>query len=239
MNMPSNFFDLVYLAACRANAAYSETEEKAKQAFDKLDKQMLGYFSNEDHQAVLSIGAYGEHYLSIAGTRFSDGKIEDLFDDLGLDLVEVGPSGSGCKGTKGAYQGLDDMWNWAKSLVPEGTAFTIEGHSLGAWRALYSPLFLPEEQIDSIYAFESPKGANQAYWDTYPMPYATHIVNGMDYFYGYPHLVPELTHPDLDTLWIQSTGYKIITPKQWPLGLCFSDHSMDLICSRLKVLSEN
>lgn len=231
-------FAVISLACDRASAAYAETQQEAEQQFLALGNQVLGYYADDDHQAVLSVDVYGQTFLSISGTRFSQGKIGDLFDDVDLDLVPVGDAADGCKVTRGAYEGLDKMWTWAKSFVANETIFNVEGHSLGAWRTLYTPLFLPAQQIGAIHAFESPKGANAAYWQRYSkeLSAAVHVVNQDDIFYGWPELNSEVCHPPVPAIWLHPTGFDCITPDQWPGGLSLEDHRVDNVGRRLRAL---
>jgi hypothetical protein len=225
-------------AACnRAAAAYAYTEAEATQQFQALGNTLLGFYTNDDHQAVISTDVKGAVYLSISGTRFTECKFDDLFDDFDLALFDLGDD-DGSKVTQGAYNGLNQMWEWAKSFVPAGTVFNVEGHSLGAWRTLYTPLFLPSNEIGMIHAFEAPKGANELYWQKYATQLASsvNVVNQNDIFYGWPEFDSEVCHPEIPTLWLHPIGYDVILPSQWPEGWDFSDHSVDLVAQRLKVL---
>lgn len=225
-------FASVLAAAQRAQAAYIDDAGKARAAFEALGLFFIGQYQNDSHQAVLSQDAAANVYLSISGTRFSQGKIADLLDDIDLEPV---PVGDGAMVTRGAYEGLDAMWSWAQSLAPAGAIFNVEGHSLGAWRTRYTPLFLPRSRIGLLHSFESPKSANAAYWSKYAGELATlvSIVNGRDLWVSWPFL-GDWCHPDRDQVWLQSTGFQIITPAQWPGGRVVSDHDIDLVVKRLQ-----
>ncbi|MDB5777630.1 MAG: hypothetical protein JWP38_3763 [Herbaspirillum sp.] len=224
-------FAAVLAAARRAQAAYIDGMEQARAAFEALGHVWIGRYENDGHQAVLSRDTAGGTYLSISGTRFGR-SLGDLFDDVNLVPVDVG---GGARVTAGAYDGLAEMWAWAKALVPARTAFNVEGHSLGGWRALYAPLFLPDAQIGAIHAFEAPKGGNAAYWEKYAGQLASAVstANGADVFYGYPFL-GDWHHPPRNLIWLNEHGFKVITPDQWPGGMSLDDHSIDLVVARLE-----
>jgi hypothetical protein len=230
-------FTPVLAAAKRAQAAYIVDPALAKKSFEALGHTWIGQFQDADCQAVLSRDDAGTVCLSISGTRFSDGKFGDLFDDVDLEAVDLG-----CDVivARGAYDGLFDIWKWAKGLVPSGTTFDVCGHSLGGWRSLYTPLFLSAAQIGAIHAFESPKGATAAYWSTYAaeLAGAVSVCNGRDLWYGWPFLsIPvDYSHPPAELIWLQEEGYKLITPDQWPGGLWHHDHSIDLVVLRLEAI---
>jgi hypothetical protein len=225
-------FASVLAAAQRAQAAYIDDAGKARAAFEALGLFFIGQYQNDSHQAVLSQDAAANVYLTISGTRFSQGKICDLLDDIDLEPVSVG---DGAMVTRGAYEGLDAMWSWAQNLAPADAIFNVEGHSLGAWRARYTPLFLARSRIGLLHSFESPKGANAAYWSKYEGELATlvSVVNGRDLWVSWP-FIGEWCHPCRDQIWLQSEGFQINTPTQWPGGRAISDHDIDLVVTRLQ-----
>ena len=220
-------------AARRAQAAYIDEDLTARAAFAKLQLTVLGRYENADHLAVLSRDAAGATYLSISGTRFTDGKIGDLGDDVRDSAVDLG---GGAKVTSGAYAGLDALWAWVERLAPNA-ALTVEGHSLGGWRARYTGLFLPPERIVAVYSFEAPKGGNAEFWATQAPLLAklTSVVNGRDVFVAWPFL-GGWCHPDKEVIWLTGKGYEVIHPSAWPGPLLLTDHSMDLVVERLAAL---
>lgn len=227
----------ILAAALRAQAVYIEDHDEAKAAFEKLGYTFLGQYRNLNHQAVLSCDGKGAVYLSISGTRFSQGNIEsaaDLFEDVELLPLEVSP---GAYVTKGAFNGLDAMWAWAKSIVPAGTVFTVEGHSLGAWRTRYTGSFLPPEQIAALYSFESPKGGNDAYWLTQKPAISklTSVINGRDVFVAWPLL--GWRHPNQQVIWLQYSGFTVIDPHTWAGPMSIEDHDIDLVVDRLNKIA--
>ncbi|CAB3731276.1 hypothetical protein [Paraburkholderia rhynchosiae] len=223
-------------ASQRAQAAYIDAPEKARAAFEALGLCFIDLYQNASHQAALSQSADGKLFLSISGTRFSQGKIGDLFDDMDLAPVDVG---MGAQVTRGAYEGLSDMWQWALDTAPAESVFNVEGHSLGGWRATYTPLFIPVRRIGMLHAFEPPKGANAAYYARFQTELAGLVIvgQGRDIWFGYPRL-GEWIHRPGPMLWIKSSGYSVIDTQDWPGGLNLADHSIDLAAQRLVALSE-
>ena len=232
----------VLAAARRASAAYEVDEASARAAFGSLGLDFVGQYQNASHQAVLSHDpADGSTYLSISGTRFSDAKLGDLFDDLDLDPIDVG---GGAMVTKGAYDGLADLWAWARQLAAPGATFNVEGHSLGGWRTSYTPLFLEADRIGQLVALESPKPANQTYWWKYDAELSSliNVVNGRDLWVSWPFDLlnaQRWVHQPRDRLWLMgdpANQLQVITPDQWPGGRSPADHSIDLVITRLAAL---
>lgn len=227
---------LTYAAAQRANAAYEMNPVASVAGFAALGLTHLGLYQNDSHQAVVSHDAAGQFFLSISGTRFLK-EWGDLFDDLDTTAVPVGDPALGAKVAAGAYGGLVDVYAWAKSLAPAGTIWTVEGHSLGGGRARFAPLFLSPAELGAMYSFESPKFANAAFWSEYAweMDKLTSVVNGRDLWVSWP-FISEYSHPLRTQVWLQDSGYQLITPDQWPGGRWPSDHDMGLVLSRLAAL---
>lgn len=223
--------DQVYAAALRAQAAYVIDPSAAQIAFEKLGYTWIGQYQDGDSQAVLSKDAAGSIYLSISGTRFSAGKLGDLFDDIDLCPVDVG---GGAQVTRGAYESMEEIWTWAQSRVPSDTVWNIEGHSLGGWRTIYAPLFVHPGQIGMLHAFEPPKGANAAYYKRFADELTSLVIvgNGRDIWFGYPRLGDWIHRPG-DMLWLQPMGLTVIDTANWPGGLSLGDHSVDLVADRL------
>jgi len=225
----------VLAAARRSQAAYIDDTNSVMGAFQVLGYQFIGQYQDGSHQAVLSRGDDGRVYLSISGTRFSQRKIGDVLSDLDTKPFNVA---DGAMVTLGAYSGLQDMWDWAHGLTPAGTVFTIDGHSLGGWRASYSPLFIPASQIAGIYTFESPKGGNAALWEMIgpQLSSLVQVINGRDLWASWP-FIGDWCRPPRDTIWLQETGFSVIQPKDWPGGRTPVDHDIDLVVRRLEALA--
>lgn len=222
-------------AARRAQTAYIIDPAQAKAAFEALGDTWIGQYQDSDSQAALSIDSSGATCLSISGTRFSAGKIGDLFDDVQIEAVDVG---DGAKVTRGAYESAKEIWDWALKLAPTGTVFNVCGHSLGGWRTAYTPLFIPAAQIGALHAFEPPKGANLAYYQKYAKELAALVIvgNGLDVWFGYPRLGDWMHRPGA-MVHLQQTGFQLIDTSKWPGGLSLSDHSIDLVVSRLQAIA--
>lgn len=222
-------------AAKRAQAAYIIDAAQAKAAFESLGHTFISQFKDEDSQAVLSVGPDGRTYFSLAGTRFSAGKLGDLIDDLQTDALDLG---GGAKVTRGPYESAKELFEWALSVVPAGTVLHCSGHSLAGWRISYAPCFVKPEQIGSLFAFEPPRGANLAYYQKYQNELAGLIVcgNGRDIWFGYPRLGPWIHRPG-PMVHLTTTGYEIIDTAKWPGGLSLGDHSIDLVVQRLEKIA--
>lgn len=228
-------FAAILAAARRANAAYLIDPARARAAFEALGYSWIGQFQDGDSQAVLSRDA-GGIYLSISGTRFSDRKLGDLFDDIDVWPVDLG---GGVFVTRGAYDGCADIWAWAKAQVPRGTVFNVEGHSLGGWRTAYTPLFLPPEQIGTLHAFEPPMGANLAYYTLHAAALASLVIvgNGADVFFGHPRPAGRWVHRPGPMLHLLAQGFQVIDTGAWPGGWDLADHSMEMVVARLEALA--
>lgn len=228
----------VLAAGERAAAAYLITPLESRAAFEQLGLRWHGLYQQEGLQAVLSSDVAGRVFLSISGTRFEDRKISDLLDDLDTRWVDVG---LGAEVLRGAYDGLQELWTWAKAQVATETAWYVEGHSLGGWRARYTPLFVGEDQIAQIVSFESPKSANAAFYERFKEVFSTvyaGVVNGSDIFVGYPWTSTEACHPPYQWHHLLSgpPWLQMEDPANWPGGLNYEDHSIDLVVSRLRDL---
>lgn len=228
----------VYQAACRANLAYEMDPAKSEAGFSALGQGLtwLGLYQNADHQAVACIDDKGTGYLSISGTRFGK-SLADLVDDAYLLPKDLG---GGVKVTAGAFNGLSEMWAWADSLTDTSTVWNVEGHSLGAWRTRYTPLFLSPDRIGMLHSFESPKGANTAYWEKYQQQLAgmVSIVNDRDLFVSWPFVSLDWEHPKmLSVQWITRLLVTEIHPDDYPGGVSIEDHSMDIVQSKCKFLA--
>jgi hypothetical protein len=226
----------VYEAARRANLAYLIDPAQSQISFEDIGLHWLGIFQNGSHQAVACIDDQGQGYLSIAGTRFGQ-RIGDLIDDIFILPHDLG---DGVHVTKGAFEGVSDMWDWANSLVDASTVWNVEGHSLGAWRTRYTPVFLPESRIGQLHSFESPKGANRAYWEKYQKILASmvSVVNDQDIFVGYPLGLTEWEHPQMLAMqWLAGPAIFEIYPNQWVNGFSLPDHSIDVIETKCKILA--
>jgi hypothetical protein len=222
------------LAARLANAVYIEDRVKAAAAFVALGQIFVDQFQNDQHQAVVSRAANGDWWLSISGTRVTEGDVQDGAGDLweDVDLTPVGVGGGALVGA-GAYNGLADMWAWAGNLIPADAAIKGCGHSLGDWRLAYTGLFRPRERIAHLYGFEGPKPFNQVGWATRGLPpeLYTKFVFEHDVWVGYPWISPFSQRPGqtlahLKTIDVRP-GYalEIVSEAQLPLLVNAADHS--------------
>jgi hypothetical protein len=228
----------VYEAARRSNLAYIIDPTQSKQEFEATGLHWLGIYQGASHQAVACMDNLGQAYLSISGTRFGK-RLGDLVDDA---LAYPHDLGGGVHVTAGAFDDCPGMWDWANKLVDSNTVWNVEGHSLGAWRMRYTPVFLDQSRIGRLHSFESPKGANRAYWEKYQKQLAdmVTIVNDRDIFIDWPFgILNEWEQPAmLPMIWLRACIPTTIYPIQWPsLSFSIKDHSIDTIEAKCKTLA--
>lgn len=225
-------------AAQRSNAAYVMDRTAATAAFAALDMTLVDQYRNATHQGVISRDAKGLWYLSIAGTRFSQGGNVDILDDIWLAPSKA-PKGGVVPA--GVNQGMQDFWNWVLKTIPAGMTINIEGHSLGAERALLTPIYLAPERIGDLYAFEPPMCGTQEYWDAYgpALSRAVQTVCGADVFYGWPPRQGYVHGAMGITLFLQEQQIEIIQPAAWPGGDSQADHAITEVIARLQASITN
>lgn len=222
------------LAACeRAAAAYEMDPAKCQAGFEALGQEWVGLYQKGSVQAALTMRE-GAGYLSISGTRFSDGQVEDLLEDLDITPKNLG--GGACVAS-GAYSGLPDLWEWAFKQLPSTACVWVEGHSLGGWRTYYSPVFCPAARLAGLHVFESPKAANAAFWAAYGREDTVSVVHQGDIFFGYPFASGwGASHPPKDHLWLHGGQLEVIQPEDWPGGLSVEDHRVEGVVAALRAL---
>lgn len=222
----------IVAAAKRAQAAYILDDAGARAAFEGLEQTFLGRYENDSHQAVVSQDVAGACYLSISGTRFGH-DLGDLLEDLHITGKDLG---NGMRVAAGVYDGMQAMWDWAERLVPAGATWNVEGHSLGAERALLAGLFLPAAHVGAIHAFEAPRCGNAALW-AHLMPTLANagcVVDGADLWFGWPQ-ASEWLHVPLPHIWLlDDAGHAdLIMPDKWPEGDNPDDHDIARVVERL------
>lgn len=233
-----------YLAANLANAVYIEDRATAAAAFAALGQTLIDQFQNAAHQAVVSRAGNGDWWLSISGTRVTEGDVQDGAGDLweDFDVTPLAAPGGGLVGT-GAYNGLGDMWGWALKLIPGNAPIKGCGHSLGDWRLAYTRLFLGVERIAHLYGFEGPKPFDAAGWAVHGLPpeLYTKFVFEHDIWVGYPWVSPFIQRPGptLAHITTVGAGYQldIVAEADLPPLVNASDHSPLNDIAGLKALS--
>jgi hypothetical protein len=228
----------IVAAGQRAEAAYIVDPVAAKAAFEQLGMTFLGQFQDSTHQGVVSQDAKGRYYVTITGTRWSEGFGADLLNDIWLAPVKAPKGGLVASGV---YCGMKDFWAWVLSKVPAGAVLNIEGHSLGAERALLAPIFLSPAQIGDLYAFEPPQCATQEYWDAYrdELSQAVVTVCGLDLWFNWPPRQGYVHDAQMQVLWLLSTGSQWILPANYKGGSSASDHHIAEVNSRLQYCMQN
>jgi hypothetical protein len=228
----------IVAAGQRAEAAYIVDPVAAKTAFEQLGMTFLGQYQDSTHQGVVSMDAKGRYYVTITGTRWSEGFGADLLSDIWLAPVKA-PKGGVVP--SGVYCGMKDFWAWVATKVPAGETLNIEGHSLGAERALLSPLFIDPSRIGDLYAFEPPQCGTQEYWDAYrdALKNAVVTVCGLDTWFNWPPHQGYVHDAQMQILWLLSTGSQWLLPAQYKGGNSASDHQMTEVNQRLQYCLSN
>lgn len=215
--------------ACRrANAAYIEDDNASRAAFAALGDNWIGQTQGRSYQAVLSTDGPGKTWLSISGTRASQGRMADVLRDIQLDPVAV----SGGHITAGVAEDMDEIWCWAQKTAPTGTVFQITGHSLGGARAEASVAYVKPEQIGSIYSFASPKFIAADLFASHAEVFKRLIAvcSGSDGWCSWPWFDHRWQNrAPVPTVWLKDgDGFQILPDgNQWPGGWDFSDHDID------------
>ena len=221
-------------AAQRSQAVYLPAVADAKKAFEGLGLTYLGQYQDATHQGAVTKDAKGRYYVTISGTRYSEGYGADLIMDVWLaphDCLKGGQVASGI------VEGMDKFWAWALNLIPATAEVNVEGHSLGAERALITPMFIPKERIGDIYAFEPPMFATPEWWSAYSadLEGAVCTVQGADRWFAWPPRQGYVHNAAWKYLWMLSNGVQWTAPGDWkPTGLSDADHSIDLLVQRIQ-----
>lgn len=223
----------IVAAGQRAEAAYIVDPVAAKTAFEELGMTFLGQYQDSTHQGVVSMDAKGRYYVTITGTRWSEGFGADLLADIWLAPIKA-PKGGLVP--SGVYCGMKDFWTWVETKVPAGTVLNIEGHSLGAERALLAPIFMDSSLIGDLYAFEPPQCATQDYWDAYRDDLKNAIVTvcGQDAWFNWPPHQGYVHDAQMPLLWILSIGCQWVMPAAYRGGANTNDHQITEINQRLQ-----
>jgi hypothetical protein len=225
----------ILAAAQRAQAVYIVDPKAAQTAFEGLGMTFLGQYQDATHQGVVTKDAKGQYYVTIAGTRYSEGYGADLLEDIWLAPVHAINGGIVASGV---HEGMDRFWAWALNLIPATAVINMEGHSLGAERVLLAPLFIPKERLGDMHAFEAPMCADQDYWDAYraELAHVVHTVQGADRWFAFPPRQGYCHDAQANVLWFFSdTQILWTTPSAWtPITLSDVDHSIDLLVTRIQ-----
>jgi hypothetical protein len=225
----------ILAAAQRAQAVYIVDPKASQAAFEGLGMTFLGQYQDATHQGVVSRDTKGQFYVTIAGSRESDGYGADLLADIWLAPVHAINGGVVASGV---YEGMDKFWAWALNLIPATAVINMEGHSLGAERVLLAPLFIPKARLGDMHAFEAPMCADQDYWDAYrdELAHVVYTVQGADRWFAYPPRQGYCHDAKANLLWFLSTN-KILwtTAAAWiTTALSDADHSIDLLVQRIQ-----
>jgi hypothetical protein len=229
-------------AAQRSSAAYFTHPDQSKAVFEHLGYTWIGLWQNGSSQAVLSMKD-GQIYVSIAGTRASAWKLEDIFLDVDLTPMVV-DAASNSRVTCGVHADLVDLWAWVllqiHAAMSASTVIHVDGHSLGGARTQLTPLFVATQHIGNLYSFEAPKFADANYFAKYmtAMPNLVCTLNGADGWAAWPWIDHEMVRPPIPHLWLKETSwFEWIEPSEWPGGMNFADHDIDAVVKKLQMFA--
>jgi len=224
---------LILESALRCEAAYIMDPAACRASMEDQGMEWVGQYKVGAVQAALTMRE-GAAYLSISGTRFADDQVEDLLHDLDVDDKDVG---GGAKVARGAYCGLPALWQWVFKGLPSSAAVWVEGHSLGGWRAYYSPLFCPASRLAGIFAFESPKAGNAEFWKQYDRADTVSVVHERDVFWHYPFVTTwGASHPPHEHLWLVDGSLLSVLPEDVPMGVSLTDHDLSAVVAALRAV---
>ena len=225
------------LAAQRANAAYIKDAAQSRAAFSALGDVWIGLLTGIDYQGVLSADATGATHLSISGTRASQGEFADVFDDADLAPVQV----AGGAVTAGVNRDQDKLWTWVGNSTDATAVINVAGHSLGAARTALAAAYLPPERIGALHSFESPKFLSAEFYTAHAAVISRMVcvLNGRDSWAAWPWIDSRWqARPGVDHIWLKdSGGFTVIPASQWPGAGRFTDHSMELVQTRIEKLA--
>jgi len=225
--------------AKRANAAYVESDDASKAAFAALGDVWVAQFQDDSRQAVLSVDQTGETWLSISGTRASQGQLLDVYRDTQLKPTQI----KGGTVTLGVCDGMDHVFDWALSTAPAGTVINITGHSLGSTRCQIAPAYVPAEQIGMMVGFAAPKFIARDFFQSHAAAFQRLIpvLNASDGWASWPWIDRRWQYrAPVQTVWLKSDqgALQMLTDgNQWPGGWRFSDHNMDTYQTRVEAIA--
>lgn len=231
----------------RCNAVYTENSDQAICLFEQLGSNVLGRYSDDGHQAIAHIDHDGRFVLTICGTRASTGTsiqtFTDLFEDVDFSSIDLKEHPG--RVAAGAHMGLDKLFTWALDLFnknnPTGSVH-VEGHSLGGQRVHLACLYIPNERIGSLTAWEPPKAADDAYYATFASAFekCMTVLHGQDPWAAWPWIEETLKHPPGDLLWLHDGTYDWVTRESWIGGsmLHSSDHDTNQVIQAVNKLTE-
>lgn len=233
-------FTFLAEAARRCAAVYIEEADRATAAFVALGSTAIDRYHDDTHQAVLHRSSRGRTTLTISGTRIG-GTLAERIADLAADIdyLDDDPT-DGVRVARGALTGLADLWRWVVDRAAPDLPIDVEGHSLGGWRAVYTPLFLASDRIGALTAFEPPKAGDAAFWAKYPdLARLTTVVHGYDPCVAWPPLGDLIQRPGRSLLWLHDGTWTAVSEADWPGGDIFEigDHDIERVGDALARLA--
>ena len=227
------------LACRRANAAYVENDADSKAAFEALGDVWIGQFQDSSRQATLSVDPSGATWLSISGTRASQGALGDVLRDLQLKPVTI----KGGTVTLGVQDGMDHVFDWALSTAPTGTVLNLTGHSLGSCRVQIAPAYVPANQIGAMYGFAAPKFISKEFFAAHAAVFQrlVPVVDASDGWASWPWFDPRWQcRAPVQTAWLKDApgAFQLLADgNQWKGGWVFADHDIDRYQARIQAIA--
>ena len=228
------------------NLSYITDETKCRAAFVARGYRVLGYYSDDQAQAVAVVAPDGRQHLYIAGTRVTDGSTIQAAVDVSQDVASVLPPvdlGGGARFARGAMHRARQIWTWACKLFDMNNPIDVAGHSLGADTTHAMPAVMPPVVLGQMIAWEPPRTADDGYWTQYgwPSPRCITVLHGRDFWAYYPW--PEinwqgLKHPTGPLLWIHDGTWEWTTRDAWygePSAM--ADHDTDAVMASVDALA--
>ena len=244
MDQP-DFAALLESITC-CNLVYDPDQKSCVASFQSRGYRVLGYYSDDEAQAIAVVSQDNQQHLCIAGTRVSEGTAIETAVDVSEDVMAVLPPvdlGGGAHFAKGALLRARRIWGWACKLFDMSQSVDVSGHSLGADTTHAMPAVMPPVVLGQMIAWEPPRTANDGYWTQYgwPSPRCITILHGRDFWAYYPW--PEinwqgLKHPPGPLLWIHDGTWEWTTRDDWygePSAM--SDHDTDAVMASVATLA--
>ena len=236
-----DFRDLL-ASISRCNAVYEDDDAAARAKFAALGSSVKGRFCNLKHQAIAHIDPQGRARITLSGSRVTTGPLKyaagDLFEDIDFSPTDV----AGGKVAAGALDGLEEVFNWGLAILGQMDQIYVEGHSLGGQRAHLAPLFIAPERLGGCIAWEPPKAADDAFYNTHAACFAKTltVVHGRDPWAAWPWIEGTLRHPPAQPMiWLTEGGWKFVDRDGWSGGDIFdgSDHDTETVLAAVKALA--
>ena len=145
-----------------ASAVYQTDSSKFTAVGEALGLLFVALVGDDECQAMV-VKEPGGQIIVTRGTQVTEHfSAHELWDDACPLHTNLG---DGAVVRAGAYTPFKRVWDaQIAPLLDRGVRTTFTGHSLGAQRSCYGPLFLPLFTPVEVVAFAPPKAGNAAFW---------------------------------------------------------------------------